>query len=67
MKQLTNQTSEEHEKIVLDIAAKFAEAAGYQLVESNVNQWVVAVEAMLDGVVQILGQPEEPVDEEAKS
>lgn len=66
MKQLTNQTTEEHEKIVLDIAAKFAEAAGYQLVESNVNQWVVAVEAMLDGVVQILGQPEES-DEEAKS
>lgn len=60
---LTDRNSTERHELVMDIAAKFATAAGYQLVDSNVNQWVVAVEAMLDGIVQILGEAaEEPTD-----
>lgn len=41
----------DRQQLVRGVAAKFAKASGYQLVEDGVNQWVPAVEALVDVVL----------------
>jgi len=41
---------ERHAALVKTIAIQFARAAGYELVDHNVNQWEVAVDMLLRGM-----------------
>lgn len=51
---LSPDQKEIRERLVVDIASKFAKAAGYQLVEDNINQWRPAIETLIDGVLDLV-------------
>jgi len=36
------------------IAIQFARAAGYELIENNINQWQVAVDMLLRGISEMI-------------
>lgn len=47
--------------LVKTIAIQFARAAGYQLVEDNINQWEAAVDTLLRGIAAMLKEDNAPI------
>jgi len=52
MVQLTR--DERHAALTKTIAIQFARAAGYELIENNINQWQVAVDMLLRGISEMI-------------
>ena len=64
MKTLTYEKNTKKGELIEELAGVFAKAAGYQLVEDNVNQWRLAIGTLIDGIIELI---EEEKDDEAQA
>ena len=41
-------------ELVEKLAGQFAKAAGYQLIEANINQWRIVAHTLIDGILELV-------------
>lgn len=47
--------------LIKTIAIQFAQAAGYELIQDNINQWEVAIDTLLRGVAAMIKEDNQPI------